>query len=106
MPLSPSLLQSLGEVVGAAGVLAEPEDVIPFGFDGTAALRQRPAGVVFPHTCDEVVRCVRVATEHRVPIVTRGSGTGLSGGSVPGADSLMVVPCENETRSSKWMRAT
>jgi glycolate oxidase len=90
MPLSPSLLRSLGEVVGAASVLAEAEDVIPFGFDGTAALRQRPAGVVFPHTTDEVVRCVRVATEHRVPIVTRGSGTGLSGGSVPGADSLVL----------------
>ena len=90
MPLSPSLLRSLGEVVGAAAVLAEPEDVIPFGFDGTAALRQRPGGVVFPHTTDEVVRCVRVATEHRVPIVTRGSGTGLSGGSVPGADSLVL----------------
>ncbi len=90
MPLSPSLLQSLGEVVGAAGVLAEPEDVIPFAFDGTAALRQRPGGVVFPHTTDEVVGCVRVATEHRVPIVTRGSGTGLSGGSVAGADSLVL----------------
>ena len=90
MPLSLSLLRSLGEVVGAAAVLAEPEDVIPFGFDGTAALRQRPGGVVFPHTTDEVIRCVRVATEHRVPIVTRGSGTGLSGGSVPGADSLVL----------------
>jgi len=90
MPLSPSLLRSLGEVVGDAAVLTEPEDVIPFGFDGTAALRQRPAGVVFPHTTDEVVRCVRVASEHRVPIVTRGSGTGLSGGSIPAADSLVL----------------
>jgi len=90
MPLSPSLLRSLGEVVGDAAVLAEPEDVIPFGFDGTAALRQRPGGVVFPHTTEEVVRCVRVASEHRVSIVTRGSGTGLSGGSIPGADSLVL----------------
>jgi glycolate oxidase len=90
MALSPSLLRSLGEVVGDAAVLAEAEDVIPFGFDGTAALRQRPGGVVFPHTTDEVVRCVRVASEHRVPIVTRGSGTGLSGGSIPGADSLVL----------------
>jgi len=90
MPLSPSLLRSLGEVVGDAAVLAEPEDVIPFGFDGTATLRQRPGGVVFPHTTGEVVRCVRVASEHRVPIVTRGSGTGLSGGSIPRADSLVL----------------
>jgi glycolate oxidase len=90
MPLSSSVLRSLGEVVGAAAVLAEPEDLIPFGFDGTAALRQRPGGVVFPHTTDQVVRCVRVAVEHGVPIVTRGSGTGLSGGSIPGADSLVL----------------
>ena len=55
----PALLRSLGEVVGDAAVLAEPEDLIPFGFDGTAALRQRPGGVVFPHTTEEVVRCVR-----------------------------------------------
>jgi glycolate oxidase len=46
--------------------------------------------VVFPHTTEEVVRCVRVAAEHRVPIVTRGSGTGLSGGSVPTGDSLVL----------------
>jgi glycolate oxidase len=90
MPLSSSVLRSLGEVVGASAVLAEPEDLIPFGFDGTAALRQPPGGVVFPHTTDEVVRCVRVAVEHGVPIVTRGSGTGLSGGSIPRADSLVL----------------
>ncbi len=54
MPLPAALLRSLGEVVGNAAVLAEPEDLIPFGFDGTAALRQRPGGVVFPHTTEEV----------------------------------------------------
>ena len=90
MPLPAALLRSLGEVVGNAAVLAEPEDLIPFGFDGTAALRQRPGGVVFPHSTEEVVRCVRVAAEHRVPIVTRGSGTGLSGGSIPTENSLVL----------------
>src|SRR6476646_6973608 len=90
MPLPAALLRSLGEVVGNAAVLAEPEDLIPFGFDGTAALKQRPGGVVFPHSTEEVARCVRVAAEHRVPIVTRGSGTGLSGGSIPTENSLVL----------------
>jgi glycolate oxidase len=90
MALPDSLLRSLGDVVGASAVLAKPEDLIPYGFDGTAALRQRPGGVVFPRTTDQVVRCVRAAIEHGVPIVTRGSGTGLSGGSVPAVESLVV----------------
>ena len=90
MALPDSLLRSLGEVVGASGVLTEPADVIPFGFDGTAALRQRPGGVVFPRTTDQVVKCVRAALDHGVPTVTRGSGTGLSGGSVAGTDSLVL----------------
>src|SRR6185312_1762150 len=36
-----------------------------------------------PRTSEQVAECVRVAAESRTPIVTRGSGTGLSGGSVP-----------------------
>ena len=64
-------------------MLTSAEDIIPYSFDGTAVLKQRPACVVFPQSTQEVAYCVRLAREHRVPVVTRGSGTGLSGGSVP-----------------------
>lgn len=78
-----SLVEALRAVVGDAHVLVELEDVIPYGFDGTAALKARPGAVVFPHSTEEVAGCVRLARERGVPVVTRGSGTGLSGGSVP-----------------------
>ena len=78
-----SLVEALRAVVGEAHVLLEREDVIPYGFDGTAALKARPGAVVFPHSTEEVAGCVRLARERGVPVVTRGSGTGLSGGSVP-----------------------
>jgi glycolate oxidase len=78
-----SLVEALRAVVGEAHVLVEREDVIPYGFDGTAALKARPGAVVFPHSTEEVAGCVRLARERGVPVVTRGSGTGLSGGSVP-----------------------
>jgi glycolate oxidase len=71
-------------------VLTRPEDLIPYSFDGTAALTQRPAAVVFPRTTAQVADCVRLAAQSRIPIVTRGSGTGLSGGSVPVPGSLVV----------------
>ena len=77
------MLQKLTALLGADRVLTSAEDLIPYSFDGTAALRQRPACVIFPHTTEEVSACVKTAREHHVPVVTRGSGTGLSGGSVP-----------------------
>ena len=85
-----STLEALAAVVGPEGVLIEPEDLIPYSFDGTAALKQRPEAVVFPQTAAQVSECVRLASGAGVPIVTRGSGTGLSGGSVPTPGSLVL----------------
>jgi len=71
-------------------VLTRGEDLIPYSFDGTAALNQRPLCVVFPLDTAEVSACLTMCAEHRVPVVTRGSGTGLSGGSVPVADCVVL----------------
>jgi glycolate oxidase len=90
MSLPQSMLDGLAGIVGAEQVLTKAEDVIPYGFDGTAALKQRPAAVVFPRTTGDVSRCVQLAAKGSVPIVTRGSGTGLSGGSVPGAGAMVM----------------
>jgi glycolate oxidase len=90
MSLPEPILAGLTSIVGPEMVLTRPEDVIPYGFDGTAALRQVPAAVVFPRTAQEVSKCVALAASQSLPIVTRGSGTGLSGGSVPGAGALVL----------------
>ena len=90
MPLTTSTVDALAAVVGRGGVLTEPEDLIPYSFDGTAAIKQRPEAVVFPRTTAQVADCVRLAGAARIPIVTRGSGTGLSGGSVPTPGSLVL----------------
>ena len=90
MPLADSTLGALAAIVGAGSVLVEPEDLVPYSFDGTAALRQRPDAVVFPQSTAQVAECVRIAAAARTPIVTRGSGTGLSGGSIPSPGSLVL----------------
>jgi glycolate oxidase len=81
-----ALRQQLPQIL----LLTEREDILPYGFDGTAALKQLPLGVVFPTTTAEVAAVLRLARAHRVPVVTRGSGTGLSGGSVPVAGALVL----------------
>jgi glycolate oxidase len=63
-------------------VLTKDEDVIPYAFDGTAAIFNRPLAVVFPQTAEEVSAVLRWANAHKIPVATRGSGTGLAGGSV------------------------
>ena len=90
MPPSDSIVASLNSIVGADAVLTRAEDLIPYSFDGTAALKVRPSAVVFPRTTAQVADCVRLAAASGTPIVTRGSGTGLSGGSVPSHGCLVL----------------
>jgi glycolate oxidase len=90
MPLPHGIADGLATIVGADSVLTKPEDIIPYSFDGTAALRSVPAAVVFPQTTDDVSRCVKFAVAQSIPIVARGSGTGLSGGSIPSDGSIVL----------------
>ena len=90
MSLNTSTIDSLAAIVGRNAVLVQAEDLIPYSFDGTAALKHRPEAVVFPRSATQVAECVRIAAVAGVPIVTRGSGTGLSGGSVPSPGSLVL----------------
>ena len=90
MPLTTPTVDALAAIVGRDSVLTRAEDLIPYSFDGTATLKQRPEAVVFPRSAAQVAECVRLAVSAGVPIVTRGSGTGLSGGSVPSPGSLVL----------------
>lgn len=83
MPLSSAVLDELSRIVGASDVLTGPEDLVVYSFDGTPAHSQLPACVVFVDSAGEIASVLRLATRERIPVVTRGSGTGLSGGSIP-----------------------
>ena len=91
MPVSdPLVLEKLRALVGASNVLTQPEDTLPYGFDGTAALKGVAGVVVLPASTKEVAAIVRLAYSESIPVVTRGSGTGLSGGSVPSEGCLVL----------------
>jgi glycolate oxidase len=84
------MIPALVARLGTHRVLTAREDILPYGFDGTATLKQAPACVVFPRDASDVSFVLKLAHEHRVPVVTRGSGTGLSGGSVPLASAIVL----------------
>src|SRR5689334_9396077 len=85
-----SLIAELTGALDPARVLTAAEDVAVYGYDGTPVLRANPGCVVLPRTTAEVAACVRAARAHGVPVVARGSGTGLSGGSVPIAGCVVL----------------
>jgi len=90
MPLSSDVLTELHGRFGPDSLLTAPEDLIPYSFDGTAALSQMPGCVVFASSAEEVRWVLQLANRRRVPVVTRGSGTGLSGGSLPVPDCIVL----------------
>jgi len=90
MSLAQSILDRLRRIVPPDQVFTSPEDLIPYSFDGTAALTSMPGCVVFPRTREEIIQIVKLANEEKFPVVTRGSGTGLSGGSVASPDSVVL----------------
>ncbi|MCS1408318.1 MAG: putative FAD-linked oxidoreductase [Verrucomicrobia subdivision 3 bacterium] len=90
MGLKNQVLPELTTIVGKANVLTRREDLIPYSFDGTAALKQLPGCVVFASSTDEIAAILKLANQSKIAVVTRGSGTGLSGGSLPSRDCIVL----------------
>jgi len=89
MPVTETL-SAFRQLLGAGNVLTKPEDLIPYSFDGTAALSQLPGCVLFATKTEEIAAVLKLANQARTPVVTRGSGTGLSGGSIPCPDCAVL----------------
>ena len=84
----PGLLDALRAAV-PGGVLTEPADLIAYGFDGTFYERTPPL-VVLPTSTAEVAAVHRIASARRMPLTPRAMGSGLSGGAVPLANSIVL----------------
>ena len=81
----------LAEVVGPEHVLSGDGVPLDYGHDEALTVQPtRPLAVVRPATTAEVSEILRLASDELVPIVARGSGTGLSGAAVPGPDAVVV----------------
>ena len=80
--LPPQAKKELTALLGPRGYLERPEDLLLYEYDGSID-KARPEMVVFPRTTEDVVAIVKITSKHKVPIVGRGAGTGLSGGAIP-----------------------
>jgi glycolate oxidase len=83
------LIKSLRAIVGEHYALIEKEDVIVYEQDGSI-FQVMPEIVVLPGNVEEVAAVVKTAKRFGVPIVPRGSGTGLAGGAVPAEGGIVL----------------
>lgn len=90
MAADKQLVSTLQEIVGPDNVLTAQEDLLAYSYDGTPALQYLPEAVVFPTSTEQVREVLRVAAQKAIPVVPRGSGSGLSGGSVPHKGGLVL----------------
>ncbi len=84
------LVERLAEVLDAAGLLCEPEELRPYECDGLSAYQCVPLVVALPANEEQVCKCLAVCHELGVPVVARGAGTGLSGGALPHAQGVTL----------------
>jgi len=64
-------------------LLLSSAQLAPYESDALTAFKAKPAAVVLPETAEQVIRTVQVCYRDKIPFVARGSGTSLSGGSLP-----------------------
>ncbi len=81
----------LGELIPSERLFVDAANLASFESDGLTAYRERPRAVVVPETAAEVIAVVRWCAEAKVPFVARGSGTSLSGGSLPVKEGIVIA---------------
>lgn len=85
------VLEHLQQALPDMTLLHHREDLRPFECDGLSAYRVLPMLVAMPQTLGQVETLMRACFELGVPVVTRGAGTGLSGGALPLEQGVLLV---------------
>jgi len=84
------VVENLKKIVKKENILDHEDQVRPFETDALSAYKQKPLLVVFPENTKEVSKILSFCNQERIKVVPRGAGTGLSGGALPLADSILL----------------
>ena len=83
--------EKLKSIVGAPNYFDSKEDKLVYSYDGTPVYQQLPEAVLFPQDEEQISQILKLANNEKFNVVPRGSGTGLSGGSIPVENSVVIV---------------
>ncbi|MDR2123746.1 MAG: FAD-binding protein [Desulfovibrio sp.] len=91
MPINPSLVKEFESITGKEQVLTEQADLQSYSYDAAVLTPVVPALVVAPTTQEQLCKTVKTAYDNGLPITVRGSGTNLSGSTIPQGDGMVIL---------------
>ena len=96
-----SIISQLKKSLPKNIIISGDENTRPFECDGLSVYKQKPLAVVLPNEIKQVKKVLEICRKNKTPIVTRGAGTGLSGGAMPIKDSV-VLGLSKLTEVTAW----
>ena len=91
MKTSKHLIREFEKQVGRQNVMAEEADRQAYAYDSAVLDAVVPALVIRPTTTEQLGQTVRLCHQHGLPLTVRGSGTNLSGGTIPSSSESVVI---------------
>jgi FAD/FMN-containing dehydrogenase len=85
------LIRQAAERFGPKAVITDPAEIEPWVTDWRGRVHGASPAMLAPASTEEVVEIVRLAAEHRVPLVPQGGNTGMAAGATPAADGSAIL---------------
>ena len=92
-----SVISQLTKALPKNTVIIGDENTRPFECDGLSIYKQKPLAVVLPRDISQIKKVLEICRKNNTPVVTRGAGTGLSGGATP-LEGCVVLGLSKLTR--------
>ena len=87
---SATFFEALAHILPADCLKTAAEDMRPYECDGLSMYRALPKCVALPENEAQLAAVMKLCHAHRIQVVARGAGTGLSGGAMPHADGVVL----------------
>ncbi|KPJ98027.1 MAG: glycolate oxidase subunit GlcD [Desulfobacterales bacterium SG8_35] len=88
--MNKNTIKKLQAIVGKEHVATAREDLMCYSYDGTG-MEYMPSAVAFPGSASEICSIMKLASQEFFPVIPRGAGTGMTGGSLAVAGGLVLV---------------
>lgn len=85
------VVEALKKIVGSENLLTRKEDMVTYSYDAAVLDPVTPMAAVMPESSEALGEVVKVCARYKVPMTVRGSGTNLSGGTIPSGPGGVVV---------------
>ncbi len=90
LSMKDKIVSDFENILESKNILFDDDEIRPYETDALAAYKQKPLIVVLPETVEQVSKILKYCNENKIKVVPRGAGTGLSGGSLPLADCVLL----------------